>query len=63
MVQEHPFYAVTDEQGLFTMAHVPPGTYTLKYRHERFGEQTQEVEVREAETTPADLSFIPPASP
>jgi len=63
VVQEHPFYAVTDEQGLFTMDHVPPGTYTLKYRHERFGEQTQEVEVREAETTPADLSFIPPASP
>ncbi|MDP6052335.1 MAG: carboxypeptidase regulatory-like domain-containing protein [Candidatus Latescibacteria bacterium] len=63
VVQEHPFYAVTDEQGLFTMAHVPPGIYTLKYRHERFGEQRQEVEVREAETTPADLAFIPPASP
>ena len=63
VVQEHPFYAVTDEQGLFTMAHVPRGTYTLKYRHERFGEQTQKVEVREAETTAADLSFISPASP
>jgi plastocyanin len=63
VVQEHPFYAVTDEQGTFTMPQVPPGAYTLKYWHESLGEQTSDVEVRGSETTSADMTFISPTSP
>lgn len=63
VVQEHPFYAVTDEQGRFSMPHVPPGTYTLAYRHERFGTQTREITVRASEVVEADLSFTSAASP
>lgn len=30
----HPYFAVTDEQGRFTLKDVPPGTYTLRVWHE-----------------------------
>lgn len=33
-VVEHPYYAVTDENGAFTLPNVPPGTYTLVSWHE-----------------------------
>lgn len=34
MVAEHPYYALTDEDGNFTLDDVPPGMYTLKLWHE-----------------------------
>jgi plastocyanin len=30
MVTEHPYYAITDSNGRYTLANVPPGRYTLK---------------------------------
>ena len=30
MVVDHPYYAITDTAGRFTLSNVPPGTYTLK---------------------------------
>jgi plastocyanin len=33
-VFEHPFFAVTDDKGRFTIKDVPPGRYTLSYWHE-----------------------------
>jgi hypothetical protein len=39
-VMEHPFYAVTGEDGSFTIEGLPPGTYTLEAWHEAHGTQT-----------------------
>ena len=33
---EHPYFAVTDEQGKFEIAGIPPGSYTLVARHPGF---------------------------
>jgi plastocyanin len=63
VVQDHPFYAVTDVRGMFTLEHVPAGVHTLRFWHETLGEQTVEVTVKEGETTRADLVFAPPVSP
>lgn len=34
LVTEHPYYAVTDMNGSFTIDNVPPGTYKIKMWHE-----------------------------
>lgn len=48
VVAPHPFYALTDAQGRFRFADLPPGQYTLRSWHERFGESSRTV------TVPAD---------
>ncbi|MEE2709909.1 MAG: carboxypeptidase regulatory-like domain-containing protein [Gemmatimonadota bacterium] len=57
VVQEHPYFAVTDENGQFTMPCIPAGIYTLRYWHETFGEQTTEVTVTDQKILTADISF------
>ena len=49
VLTEHPYYALTDTNGSFKIADVPPGKYTLKVWHEKLGEQTKEVTVKEKE--------------
>jgi len=44
-VFEHPYFAVTAEDGSFKMDEVPPGKYKLRLWHERLGTQEREVEV------------------
>ena len=46
-VFDHPYFAVSDEQGSFAISDVPPGKYTLKAWHERTGVQSQEITVPE----------------
>ena len=40
---EHPYYAVTDENGNFRIEDVPPGTYRIKMWHEGFSIEKKEV--------------------
>ena len=47
--QEHPYYAVTDANGAFKIADVPPGDYDLELWHETLGKQTQKVTVKAKE--------------
>ena len=54
-VLEHPFFAVSDPSGQFSIVQLPAGTYTLEAWHERFGTQTQQVTVAAAQTT--DVTF------
>src|SRR5262245_48693125 len=59
-VLEHPFFAVTDRAGKFSIAGVPPGRYSLKYWHEPpedkrpAFEKTISIEVATGRTTRAD---------
>ena len=42
----NPYYAVVDDNGMFTITDVPPGNYVIKSWHGRLGEQESNVEVK-----------------
>lgn len=54
-VVDHPFYAVTGENGEFKMQDLPAGKYTLEAWHEVYGTQTREIEVKDNQ--PLNVSF------
>lgn len=54
---EHPYFAVTDPEGNFTLGEVPPGGYTLKVWHEALGELSREVVVEQGKMTKVLLRF------
>ena len=54
-VVDHPFFSVTGGDGMFRLAGVPPGTYTIEAVHEKLGAQTQTVTIGEKETK--DIAF------
>lgn len=56
-VVPHPFFAVTDEQGHFTIRGLPPGTYTLEAWHETFGTKSLPVTVGPSESKTVDIAF------
>lgn len=55
----NPYYVVTDESGNFSISDVPAGTYTLKYWHEKLGEQSTEVTVAGGGSAKSDAKFSP----
>jgi plastocyanin len=42
-VVDHPYFAVSAEDGTFSIGNLPPGTYTIEAWHEEYGTQTQQV--------------------
>jgi hypothetical protein len=56
-VSNHPFFAVTEDNGAFTIGKVPPGTYTLEAWHERLGVKTAEVTVKGDKVAEANFAF------
>jgi len=46
-VLNHPFFAVTGDDGSFKIDNVPPGDYVLEAWHETYGTKTQNVTVTE----------------
>lgn len=44
-VFDHPFFAVTDEDGAFTISGLPDGEYIIEAWHERYGTQNQPVTI------------------
>lgn len=54
---DNPYYAVTRKDGTFTIADVPPGSYTLVAWHELTGEQETQVTVKAKETVEAPVEL------
>jgi uncharacterized protein (DUF2141 family) len=50
-------YAVTGEDGGFSVNGLPPGKYTLTAWQEQFGTQTQDVTIGGTETKTVDFVF------
>jgi plastocyanin len=57
----NPFFAVTKEDGKFTIANLPPGTYQIEAWHEKLGTQKATVTVGASDTKQASFKFSPPA--
>ena len=53
----HPFFAVTGDDGTFTIKGLPPGTYTIQAWHEKYGTQEQQVTVGAKESKTVDFSI------
>ena len=56
-VFKHPFFAVSGEDGTFTIQNVPPGEYTIEVWQEKLGAQEQKVTVGAKETKTVDFSY------
>ncbi len=56
-VLDHPYFAVTDEHGAFTIPDVPPGTYEIGTWHEKYGTQTMKVTIGPGETKKIDFTY------
>lgn len=56
-VQDHPYMAVTGENGSFTLANLPPGEYVIEAWHQRYGTQTQTVTVGPQESQEISFTF------
>ncbi|HXE62054.1 MAG TPA: carboxypeptidase regulatory-like domain-containing protein [Bryobacteraceae bacterium] len=52
-VVSNPYYAVTDENGAFSLKGLPPGKYTITGIHEKYGTQSQEITVVAGKPVPA----------
>jgi hypothetical protein len=56
-VFDHPYFAVTDEHGRFSIDGIPSGTYILKAWHEDAGMRSQEIVVPESGEIHVNFEF------
>ena len=49
-VMPHPYFGVTDQNGVTKIENVPPGKYKVQAWHETLGKQEKEVEVKAGQT-------------
>lgn len=57
VVVDHPYHAVTDATGKFTITDVPPGTYTVEFWQEALGKQTAQVTVTAGAAATLDFKY------
>jgi plastocyanin len=57
IVQNNPYYTITDESGKFKLEGVPAGTYTVQAWQEALGKTTQEVTVSAGGEAKADFEL------
>jgi plastocyanin len=56
-VVDHPYFAVSGEDGSFRIENLPPGDYVIEAWHEQYGTQTQNVTVPPNGTAEATFSY------
>jgi hypothetical protein len=56
-VFDHPYFAVTDEKGSFSIPNLPAGVYTLKAWHEDAGLRSQEIIVSDSGEIRVNFEF------
>ena len=56
-VLDHPYFAVTDAKGAFTLPNLPPGTYTLTTWHEKLGVLSQTITVSPSARQIVDVAY------
>ena len=61
-VLNHPYFAVTDVAGTFTLKSLPPGTYTIEAWHEKLGVMSQTVTIGAKESKDIAFTFKVPAA-
>ncbi len=66
-ILKHPFFAVTDEHGEFSITNVPPGKYSVQAMHRSgqnrgFEQTTQNIKVSAKETVSVDFDLKAPSS-
>jgi plastocyanin len=60
-VVSNPFYAVSAEDGHFTIKGVPPGNYIIEADHEQLGQKTAQITVSPQRATIVDITYEMPA--
>ena len=58
-IVDHPYFAVSDADGSFTIANVPAGKRTITVWHEKFGTLTKSVDVKAGAPTIVDFAYPP----
>ncbi len=56
-VLPHPYHTVSKMDGTYTIGNLPPGTYTLVFWHEKYGQQEQPVTVGPSEQKQVPFTF------
>jgi hypothetical protein len=56
-VQNHPYAAVSGDDGSFTLKNLPPGEYEIEAWHEKYGTSVQKVTVGAKETKKIEFTF------
>jgi plastocyanin len=62
-VVSHPFFAVTSDDGTFSLKTLPPGTYTVEAWHEKFGTRSATVTIAAGQTQSTTFEFTSTPGP
>jgi plastocyanin len=56
-VSPHPFFAVTGDDGAFTLKGVPPGSYTIEAIHEKYGRKQAKLTLAPGGSASVDFTY------
>ena len=57
VVVDHPYVALSNATGEYTISNIPPGTYQVEFWHEKLGTVQKEVTIGAGATTSLDVTY------